>query len=97
MEMSYQERLFFLDRYKTVVYSLVSEHLIKYVKDTFDMDSKEYREVMDELSIPMIKKMCDNRFYYIVERYAERDCDCMYTHDCAADLERRLIEYWNLR
>ena len=96
--MSYQERLFFLDRYKTVVYALVSEHLIKYVNDTFDIarDSKEYADVMTELSEPMVRKICDSRFYYILERYAERDCDCMYTRDCAADLERRLIEYWNL-
>lgn len=145
MEMTYQERLFFLDRYKNIVFGYTTEELFAYTAllreklkelffetdkqkrkklkayiksiDIFKLDinldnikidqdlSKEQKIKAVEYEIrtqayenlhKLVEKMGNNRYEYIILKYAERDCDCAFTTDCANELTRKMKEHWQL-
>lgn len=93
--MSYQDKLFFLNRYKTVVYGTTKENLDKYITE-FKLTEKRREEIEDLISEKTIRKVSDNWYEYIITKYAEYDCDYTYTRDCAAELTRKLIEHFGL-
>lgn len=95
MEISYQDKMFFLDRYKNVVYGLTKENLDKYIAG-FEIPEKELAEIEDLISEKTIRKVSDNWFEYIITKYAEHDCDYTYTKDCAAELTKKLIVHFEL-
>lgn len=136
MEMTYQERLFFLDRYKNIVFGYTTEELFAYtallrekLKELFLETDKQKRKKLKayiksidifklDIEIPsntdrdkveyeirnetynsvhkLVEKMGNNRYEYIILKYAERDCDCAFTTDCANELTRKMKEHWQL-
>lgn len=143
--MTYQERLFFLDRYKNIVFGYTTEELFTYTTllreklkelyfetdkqqrkklkayiksiDTFKLDINldiikidqdlpkekkiktveyEIRKQAYENLHKLVERMGNSRFEYIILKYAERDCDCAFTVDCANELTRKIKELWQI-
>lgn len=96
MEMTYQERLFFIDRYKNVVYDYTTEDLNKYILKYKKDESIDFDKLKENVSEKWVRKLGDTKFEYIIKRYVERDCDYTYTRDCADELTRKIKEYWGI-